>query len=99
VHQAFVLAKNADYLALPRMAFPGMLEPIAKQVPEHVGPDGVSRPFVFVAAAGREAPHNLKELPEPGVVSMGRLTQQGFYEEVARSKMLVRPSPWRLAST
>jgi len=84
-HRGFVLGKQARYFEAPDMAWPHMLKPIAESVEATDAEDGSQTAFQFVTTSGEAG----TELPEPGVVSIGWRNQEGWFEALARSKLLV----------
>jgi hypothetical protein len=67
-------------------AWSGLLEGVAKQVPK--SDDG--QEFVFVSTAGRSVSDGGPDpLPEKGVVSMGKMRQLKWWNEVAKGKAMV----------
>lgn len=81
-HYGVILAKNPEYFLPSRnYAWPKMLEPIANSIPqvsnEHFR-------FVTTAGDGPSAPAF-----EPGVTSIGKQSQAGWFKELSKSKLLV----------
>lgn len=80
-----ILAKNAAMLEGKDFAWSGLLEGVAKELPKADG-----KPFQFVSTAGKSAEEGGPEpLPEKGVVSMGKMPQMKWWNEVAKSKVMV----------
>lgn len=84
-HQGMVLGKDTKYFIPPDNGFPLMLAPAAATIPQGEGEDGVVTDFKIVAVAGRAG----EELAEPGLENKGFMSRAKWYEEVARSKVLV----------
>lgn len=80
-----ILAKNAPMLQGKDFAWTGLLDGVAKDLPKENG-----KPFQFVSTAGKSvADGGPEELPEKGVVSMGKMPQLQWWNEVAKSKAMV----------
>jgi hypothetical protein len=74
-------------LAGKDFAWGGLLEGAAKSVPK--SRDG--KEFTLVSTAGKSVQQGGPvELPEPGVISMGSMPQKKWWNEVAKSKAMVR---------
>jgi DNA mismatch repair protein MSH3 len=85
-HRALILAKNPSMLKGKDFAWEGLLEGVAKQIPK--SDDG--QEFVLVSTAGKGAGQGGPEpLPEKGVVSMGKMPQLQWWNEVAKGKAMV----------
>jgi len=66
-------------------AWTGLLEGVARQVPKSDN----GHEFVMISTAGRSAAEGGPEpLPEKGVVSMGKMRQLKWWNEVAKSKAM-----------
>lgn len=84
-HQGMVLGKNTQYFSPPDNGFPNMLAPAAAAIPQGEGADGVVTDFKIVAVAGKAG----EELAEPGLENKGFMSRAMWYEEVAKSKVLI----------
>lgn len=84
-HRALILAKNVDMLQGEDFAWEGLLDGVAKELPK-----SHDHPFQFVSTAGRSvAEGGPDSLPEKGVISMGKMDQMKWWNEVAKSKAMV----------
>ena len=72
-------------------AWTNLLDPVASSIPKAKDPtSGAMTPFTFVSTAGRGQDEGGPDpVPEQGVVSMGRMQQDLWWNEVASSKVML----------
>lgn len=84
-HRALILGKDTAYFKADRNMFPGMLASTAASMPEFVHENGTREAFKLTAVAGGRH----QELDEKGIENLGFMPMADWYQEVAKSKMLV----------
>jgi hypothetical protein len=81
-----ILAKKPDMFEGETFAWQGLLGGVTKRIPK----SNEGREFELVSTAGKSAADGGPEpLAEKGVVSLGRMPQLEWWNEVAKSKAMV----------